>query len=90
MGRTRRPQSEYLPDKLLRVRKILALTQPEIIERLDYKWELTQGMVSNFETGKREAPMPLVVAYGRLAGISTDYLIDDSLDLPDDQIKGKK
>lgn len=83
MGVTRRPQSKYLASKILRIREVLNLTQPEIIERLDYEWELTQGMLSNFETGKREAPIPLIVAYARLVGMSTDFLIDDSLNLPE-------
>ncbi|HEX8286830.1 MAG TPA: helix-turn-helix transcriptional regulator [Pyrinomonadaceae bacterium] len=81
MGITRRPQSKYLPSKLLWIRETLHLTQAEIIQKLDYEWELTQGMISNFETGKREAPVPLIVAYARLFGVSTDFLIDDKFDL---------
>ncbi|HEX8564638.1 MAG TPA: helix-turn-helix transcriptional regulator [Pyrinomonadaceae bacterium] len=81
MGKPR-PRSKNLPSKLIQLRKALNLNQVEIVGRLDYGWELTQGMISNFETGKREAPIPLIVAYARLAGISTDYLIDDALELP--------
>ena len=31
---------------------------------------------------KREPLLPVLLAYARLAGVSTDVLIDDELDLP--------
>ncbi len=51
------------------------------MELLDYNGELTQGRISNFETRKRELPLPLILAYARLVGISTDVLIDDDMQL---------
>ena len=82
MGTTRRPQSKYLARKMRQIRECLNLTQAEIIERLDYKYPLTQGTLSNIERGEREAPVPLILSYAKLAKISTDFLIDDSLELP--------
>jgi len=38
--------------------------------------------VSGFESGKREPSLPLIVKYAELAGCSTDFLIDDRLELP--------
>jgi len=32
--------------------------------------------------GTREPPLPILLRYARLAGISTDVLIDDDLKLP--------
>jgi len=39
--------------------------------------------ISGYERGEREPPLPVLLKYARLAGFSTDYLIDDKLDLPD-------
>jgi hypothetical protein len=38
--------------------------------------------ISGYETGKREPPLPVLLKYARLAGVSTDVLIDDKLKLP--------
>jgi hypothetical protein len=42
----------------------------------------SRNYISAFELGTREPPLPVLLAYARLAGISTDVLIDDELDLP--------
>ena len=41
------------------------------------------GAISRFETGQREPSLLMLLEYARLAGISTDVLIDDKLDLLD-------
>ena len=33
-----------------------------------------------FELGTREPPLPVLLAYAKLVDISTDVLIDDSID----------
>jgi transcriptional regulator with XRE-family HTH domain len=43
--------------------------------------------ISGYELGDKEPPLPTLLKYARLAGISTDFLIDDELDLPSDNIK---
>jgi transcriptional regulator with XRE-family HTH domain len=76
--RPRRPRPKHLAAKLAEIRRNLGLSQAELIDRLHYtESDLTQGMVSNFELGRREPPLPLLLAYARLAGVSTDALIDD-------------
>jgi transcriptional regulator with XRE-family HTH domain len=61
----------------------LGLTQPELIKQLKVKGEkLYPSGISLYEQGKREPSLPVLLAYARLAGISTDALIDDKLDLP--------
>jgi hypothetical protein len=42
---------------------------------------LRPGHVSEFETGKREPSVLILLAYAKLAGISTDALIDDKLEI---------
>lgn len=82
MGRAQRPRPRRLAEKLLQIRLNLGLSQTELIQRLDFdELELVQGTISTYELGKREPSLPLLLAYARLAGISTDVLIDDELDL---------
>jgi transcriptional regulator with XRE-family HTH domain len=83
MGRSNRPRPARLAPKLLKIRNNLGLTQAQLIERLGYdKSPLHPQNISGFETGEREPPLMLLLAYARLVGISTDLLIDDDLDLP--------
>jgi transcriptional regulator with XRE-family HTH domain len=80
MGEKARPKPARLAEKLLQIRVRLGLSQNELIRQLGL--ELTQNRISDYELGKGEPPLPLILRYARLAGISTDVLIDDELDLP--------
>ena len=69
-----------LPKKLIQIRLDLGLSQTEIVKAINYKASpLRPSQISNFEQGKREPPAMLLLAYARLAGISTDVLIDDKI-----------
>ena len=82
MGKAQRPKPKRLAEKLLQIRLNLDLSQNELIKRLDFKdLDLVQGTISTYELGKREPSLPLLLAYARLAGISTDVLIDDKMEL---------
>jgi transcriptional regulator with XRE-family HTH domain len=84
MGSARRPLPKYLPAKLLKIREVLGLTQEEMAARLaNVKAPLHPGQVSRFEQGKREPSLPVLLKYARIAGVSTDVLVDDDLDLPE-------
>jgi hypothetical protein len=54
-----------------------------MIGRLGMSGKMIREAISAFELGTREPPLPLILKYARVAGISTDVLIDDELDLPD-------
>ena len=83
MGRSNRPKPARLAEKLLQIRISVGLTQEQLINRLDYTQSpLYPSNISEFESGKREPPLLVLLAYARTAGISTDLLIDDRLDLP--------
>jgi transcriptional regulator with XRE-family HTH domain len=83
MGRSHRPRPTRLGEKLRQIRASLDLTLEQIIERLDYTDSpIYPTNISGMERGEREPPLTLLLAYARLAGISTDTLIDDRLDLP--------
>lgn len=84
MGRSNRPRPKRLGEKLRQIRGGLKLTLEQMIERLDYKDSpVYPTNISGMERGEREPPLLLLLAYARLAGISTDVLIDDKLELPD-------
>jgi transcriptional regulator with XRE-family HTH domain len=82
MARASRPRPEHLPRKLLGIRLALGLSQNEILVRLGLKGKQQRGAISGYELGTIEPPLPTLLSYARLAGISTDVLIDDDLDLP--------
>jgi transcriptional regulator with XRE-family HTH domain len=82
MARVPRPKPARLPEKLLQIRLALGLSQGEMLRRLELN-NLTRTTVSAYEVGTSEPPLPVLLKYARLAGISTDVLIDDELDLPD-------
>jgi transcriptional regulator with XRE-family HTH domain len=74
----RRPMPEKLPKKLALIRIRLGLSQVELVEALNYaKSPLYASQISNFEQGKREPPLMVLLAYARLAGVSVECLIDD-------------
>ncbi len=83
MGRAKRLRVKRLPEKLLQIRITLNLSQNELIKALGLEDVIYQSNVSGYESGEREPPLPIVLAYARVARISTDYLIDDELNLPD-------
>ena len=83
MGRASRPKPKRLAEKLLQVRLALGVSQNGMLQLLGFKEDLFQGSISGYELGTREPPLPVLLAYARRAGISTDVLIDDDLDLPD-------
>jgi transcriptional regulator with XRE-family HTH domain len=83
MGSARRPKPARRAAKLAQIRAALGLTQEQMIEHLNYtESPLHTSYISGFETGEREPPLPVLLAYARCVGISTDALIDDKLDLP--------
>jgi transcriptional regulator with XRE-family HTH domain len=82
MGRKARPKPKRLAEKLLQVRLALGLSQGELFWRLDVEEFSELKRISDYETGKNEPPLPVLLAYARLAGICVDTLIDDAVDLP--------
>lgn len=81
MGRAKRPRVERLGEKLKQIRESLNLTQQELITKLDAEDIIYQANVSEFELGKREPPLQILLRYARLARVSTDMLIDDEIEL---------
>jgi transcriptional regulator with XRE-family HTH domain len=74
----RRPSPIKLPDKLAQIRNDLGLSQTEIAARLGVD---NRASISGYERGEREPPLPTLLAYARLAGVSVESLIDDKMKL---------
>lgn len=82
MGRTKRPRPKFLSQKLLDIRLKLGLSQNEMLVRLGLEENLYRTAISGYELGTSEPPLPTILKYARVAGISTDVLLDDEMDLP--------
>lgn len=78
-----RPKPERLADKLRQIRLALGLSQTELLRQLDAEDLIAYSQISEFETGRREPSLLILLRYARLAGVPTEVLIDDELDLPD-------
>lgn len=83
MGTKQRPRPKKLAEKLLKIREAFDLSQDGIIERLGLQDSLVRSTISQFERGEREPSYITLLQYSKLAGVCSDYLIDDSLNLPD-------
>ena len=82
MGSSPRPKPKYLGKKLRVIRlDRLGLSQTEMSKALGLK--VDYSAVSQYELGTREPPLLVLLKYARLAGVSTDVLIDDKLKLSD-------
>jgi transcriptional regulator with XRE-family HTH domain len=81
MGRSPRQKPLRLGKKLLLIRKRLGWSQTEMWRALELTADYTA--VSQYELGTREPTLPVLLKYAQLAGITTDLLIDDTLDLPE-------
>lgn len=78
----RRAMPKKLGKKMRQIRESLGMSQRQIVDALNYKaTPLRASQISQYENGQREPTMMLVLAYAKLAGISTDVLIDDKMKL---------
>jgi transcriptional regulator with XRE-family HTH domain len=75
-------RTKRLGEKLRQIRDALGLSQSEMLRRLGFDKELWYTQISAYEMGRREPPLIILLEYARAAGVSTDVLIDDELDLP--------
>lgn len=82
MGKGARRTPARLAEKLRRVRLDLGLSQTEMLKRLGAEDMITYHRISDYELGKNEPPLIVVLEYARLANVWVDVLIDDKLDLP--------
>ncbi len=88
MGRARnRPQ--LLPNKLLAIREFLNVRkvdmasrlQAEILSHSRKQYQIKGGRISEWENGRREPDLLVVLAYSRLAHVTMDSIVDDDVTL---------
>ncbi|HST52038.1 MAG TPA: helix-turn-helix transcriptional regulator [Pyrinomonadaceae bacterium] len=82
MGARPRLRQKRLPAKLRAIRDALGLSQSEMLKRLGVEELIDYTRISEFERGKREPPLLILLRYAEVAGVCTDVLIDDDKDLP--------
>lgn len=82
MGGAARERPKRLAEKLLQIRNALGLSQGEMLHRIGLGATGYRHYVSQFETGKREPSLLMLLEYARAANVHVEVLIDDELDLP--------
>ena len=78
-----RPKPERLAEKLKQIRLSLGFSQPEMLRRLGVEDQIAYHRISEYESGKREPLLTILLQYARLANLPMEVLVDDALDLPD-------
>jgi hypothetical protein len=51
-----------------------------MLDRLGF--DIHYSRISEYELGKNEPPLPILLRYAEVAGVCVDVLINDKLDLP--------
>ena len=76
----RRPQR--LAEKLRKIRNALGLSQTELHKSLGVEDEIPYTRISDYELGKNEPTLIVLLEYARVAGVHLETIVDDRLDLP--------
>jgi transcriptional regulator with XRE-family HTH domain len=58
------------------------VSQTEMVRRLGVEDSIAYHRISEYETGKREPPLLILLEYARVAGVCLDALADDKVQLP--------
>ena len=82
MGKRARHKPQRLAEKLLQIRQAFGLSQSEMFWRLDVAAYSEVKRISDYEIGKSEPPLIVLLQYARVAGVHVEDLIDDRADLP--------
>jgi transcriptional regulator with XRE-family HTH domain len=83
MGSKSRNQPKNLARKLLQIRNKLGLSQSQMLRRLGAADSFTPARISEYESGARQPSLWMLLAYGRVARVHLESLIDDEASLPD-------
>lgn len=70
-----------LGEKLKFIRVQLGLSQNELIKAIGFTEHIFQGNISQYEFGRREPPLPVLLQYARIAKVSVESLIDDEMSI---------
>ena len=84
MGKKPRYRPKNLGRKLFQIRYALGLSQSEMIRRLGAEELFSTARISEYEAGIREPSLWVLLAYGRVARIHLELIIDDEAILPEE------
>jgi transcriptional regulator with XRE-family HTH domain len=82
MGRAARHLPTRPGEKLRHIRGCLGLTQEQMLERLELPDEILQTSISQYERGKIEPPIFVLLKYADTANVWLEVLLRDELALP--------
>jgi transcriptional regulator with XRE-family HTH domain len=82
MARGAREKPKRLAEKLLTIRNTLGLSQSEMLKLLGAEDRMDYYRISEFESGKGEPSLIILLSYAQVAGVCVDVLINDKIDLP--------
>lgn len=82
MGRRERMKPKRLAEKLKQIRSRLELSQTAMVRRLGFEGVLTKSEISDFEHGRYEPNLLVLLAYSELANVYIEALVVDGRDLP--------
>lgn len=83
MGKRARLKQERLAEKLLQIRNALGLSQTEMLKHLGFEDVIDYKRISEYELGRNEPSLLILLQYARVAGVHMEALVDDELDLPE-------
>ena len=83
MGRRPRQKQQNLGKKLLRIRHALGLSQIQLVKSMKIEGRLAHHRISEYESGRREPSLSMLLAYAHIAGVHLEDIVDDNLDLPE-------
>jgi transcriptional regulator with XRE-family HTH domain len=78
-----RPKPERLAEKLREIRLALGFSQTMMLKQLEKEESMHYGRISEYEGGKREPTLMMILQYARVAGVHMEDIVDDELDLPE-------
>ena len=84
----KRPRQQHLAKKLRELRRALGLSQIQLVKHMGVDGILAYHRISEYESGRREPALWVLLAYARVAGIHVEDMIDDNRDLPE-KLPGK-
>jgi len=77
-----RPKPQRLAEKLREIRLALGFSQTTMLRQLEKEEKMHYGRISEYEGGKREPTLMMILQYARVAGVHMEDIVDDELDLP--------
>jgi transcriptional regulator with XRE-family HTH domain len=83
-----RPKQQNLAKKLLKIRRALGLSQIQLVKHMGIDGSLAYHRISEYESGRREPSLWVLLAYGRVAGVHLEDIVHDNLELPE-KLPGK-